>query len=163
MRYGLFGQHTMLPNNALRVARTVLVATLALTACKLDEKDVRLEPPLVRATAAAYAGSMAQSIGHFGAHSNPSCVSSRPVSMRIERDDVTISYADWGGHKIDYHGKVDATGKINAWHTNSDGSSSILSGRIGGDGFTGHLLDAQNCAYALTMPTPAVATAPATR
>jgi len=48
MRYGLFGQHTMLPNHALRVARTVLVATLALTACKLDEKDVRLEHPLHR-------------------------------------------------------------------------------------------------------------------
>jgi hypothetical protein len=111
----------------------------------------------------AYPGSMAQSIGHLGAHSNPSCVSSRSVSMRIERGDVTISYADWGGHKIDYHGKVDATGKINAWHTNSDGSSSILSGRIGGDGFTGRLLDAENCAYALTMPAPAVATAPATR
>src|SRR5438046_9758276 len=52
MRYGLFRQHTMLPNHALRVAGTVLVATLALTACKLDEKDVRLEPPLVRVTAA---------------------------------------------------------------------------------------------------------------
>ena len=50
MRYGLFGQHTMLPNYALRVAGTVLVAVLALTACKLDEKDVRLEPPLVRVT-----------------------------------------------------------------------------------------------------------------
>jgi hypothetical protein len=65
--------------------------------------------------------------------------------------------------RLIYHGKVDATGKINAWQTNGDGSSSILSGPIGGDGFTGHLLDAENCAYALTMPTPAVATAPATR
>jgi len=34
----------------LRVAGTVLVATLVLTACKLGEKDVRLEPPLVRVT-----------------------------------------------------------------------------------------------------------------
>ena len=50
MRYRLFGQQTMLPNHALRVAGTVLVATLALTACKLDEKDVRIEPPLVRVT-----------------------------------------------------------------------------------------------------------------
>jgi hypothetical protein len=111
----------------------------------------------------AYAGSMAQRVGHLGAHSNPSCVSSRPVSMRIERSDVTISYTDWGGHKIDYRGKVDPTGKINAWHTNGDGSSSVLSGRIGGDGFTGHLLEAEGCAYALTMPAPTVATAPATR
>ena len=50
MRYGLFGQHTMLPNHALRVAGTVLAVTLSMTACKLDEKDVRLEPPLVRVT-----------------------------------------------------------------------------------------------------------------
>jgi len=47
--------------------------------------------------------------------------------MRIERGDVAISYTDWGGHKIDYRGKVDPTGKINAWHTNGDGSSSIRS------------------------------------
>ena len=111
----------------------------------------------------AYAGSMAQSVGHLGAHSNPNCVFSRPVSMRIERGEVTISYTDWGGHKIDYRGKVDPTGNINAWHTNGDGSSSILSGRIGGDGFSGHLLEPEGCAYALTMPTPAVATAPTTR
>ena len=111
----------------------------------------------------AYAGSMSQSVGHLGAHSNPSCVFSSPVSIRIEGGDVTISYTDWGGHKIDYRGKVDHTGKINAWHTNGDGSSSILSGRIGGDGFTGHLLDAENCAYALTMLTPTVATAPSAR
>ena len=111
----------------------------------------------------AYAGSMAQSVGHLGAHSNPNCVFSRPVSMRIERGDVTISYTDWGGHKIDYRGKVDPAGKINAWHTNGDGSSSITSGQIGGNGFTGHLLEPEGCAYALTMPTPAVATAPATR
>jgi len=111
----------------------------------------------------AYAGSMSQSVGHLGAHSNPNCVFSRPVGMRIERGDVTISYTDWGGHKIDYRGKVDHTGKINAWHTNGDGSSSILAGRIGGDGFTGNLLDAENCAYALTLPTPTVATAPSTR
>ena len=50
MRYGLFGHHTMPPSHTLRVAGAVLVATLALTACKLDEKDVRLQPPLVRVT-----------------------------------------------------------------------------------------------------------------
>ena len=111
----------------------------------------------------AYAGSMTQSVGHLGAHSNPNCVFSRPLSMRIERGDVMISYTDWGGHKIDNRGKVDATGDINAWHTNGDGSSSILSGRIGGDGFTGHLLEPEGCGYALTMPAPAVAAAPPTR
>jgi len=50
MRYRLFGQHTMLPNHPLRAAATILVAALALTACKPNEKDARLEPPLVRVT-----------------------------------------------------------------------------------------------------------------
>ncbi len=45
MRYRLFGRRTMLPNHALRVAATILVAALALTACKPNEKDARLEPP----------------------------------------------------------------------------------------------------------------------
>lgn len=110
-----------------------------------------------------YAGSMANSVGHLGAHSNPNCVSSRPVSMRIERGEVVISYTDWGGHNINYRGNVDATGKINAWHTNGDGSSSILSGRIGGDGFTGHLLEPEGCSYALTMPAPTIAASPPLR
>ena len=110
-----------------------------------------------------YAGSMAQSVGHLGAHSNPNCVFRTPVSMRIERGEVVISYTAWGGHNIDYRGKVDATGKINAWHTNGDGSSSIASGRIGGDGFTGHLLEPEGCSYALTMPAPTVAASPPLR
>ena len=80
--------------------------------------------------------------------------------MRIERGDVMISYTDWRGHKLDYRGKVDPTGKINAWHTKCDGNSYILSGRIEGDGFTGYLLDAENCGYALTMPAPTVAAVP---
>lgn len=50
MRYTLFGYPTMLPNRPLRVAATILVATLALTACKPNEKDARLEPPLVHVT-----------------------------------------------------------------------------------------------------------------
>jgi multidrug efflux pump subunit AcrA (membrane-fusion protein) len=50
MRYRLLGHHTTLPNHALRVAATILVAALALTACKPKEKDARLEPPLVRVT-----------------------------------------------------------------------------------------------------------------
>ena len=40
MRWRLFGTKW--------VAGSLLAATLALTACELDEKDVRLEPPLVR-------------------------------------------------------------------------------------------------------------------
>ena len=110
----------------------------------------------------AYAGSMAHSVGHLGAHSNPNCVFSRPVSMRIERGDVTVSYTDWAGRKIVYRGTVDPTGKINAWRTNRDGSSSILSGNIGSDGLKGYL-DEENCDYTLAMPAPAVAAAPPTR
>jgi len=148
-----------------------LLACLATTPAAAQQRGDLLQqnpsglPPQAAAIGydGAYAGSMSHSVGHLGAHSNPNCVFSRPVSMRIERGDVTISYTDWGGHKIDYRGKVDPAGKINEWHTNGDGSSSITSGQIGGNGFTGHLLEPEGCAYALTMPTPAVASAPATR
>jgi hypothetical protein len=54
--------------------------------------------------------------------------------MRIERDNVTISYSDWNGRTIQYRGKVDPAGKINARDTNDDGSGSILAGQIGNNG-----------------------------
>jgi hypothetical protein len=110
-----------------------------------------------------YAGSMTQSAGsHLAGHGTANCVFARQALMRIEGGDVTVSYTDWAGHKIDYRGTVDPTGRINAWHANGDGSNSILAGRLGSDGFTGYL-DEENCDYALAMLAPAVAAAPPTR
>jgi hypothetical protein len=80
--------------------------------------------------------------------------------MRIDRDNVTISYNDWNGRAIEYRGKIDPSGKINAQDTNSDGSGSAVSGQIGENGFTGHL-ERNYCHYTLTMSAEtASATAP---
>jgi hypothetical protein len=100
----------------------------------------------------SYAGWMTLlASGQF--RSNPACVSRAPVSMKIERDNVTISYTNWQGQAIHYHGKLDPTSKIDAWHTNSDGSGSLLAGQIGDAGFTGHLMARDLCSYDLTLRT----------
>jgi hypothetical protein len=104
----------------------------------------------------SYAGSMTEVATGAGGHPTTACVSRTPVSMGIERDDVTISYNDWNGRTIQYRGKVDPTGKIKARNTNDDGSGSILRGQIGNNGFTGNL-ERNFCHYALTMPAEAVA------
>jgi hypothetical protein len=104
----------------------------------------------------SYAGSMTEVASGLGGHTTTACVSRTPVSMSIERDDVTISYSDWNGRTIQYRGKVDPTGKIKARDTNDDGSGSILRGQIGNNGFTGNL-KRNYCHYALTMPAEAVA------
>ena len=84
--------------------------------------------------------------------SYPACVDTRPVSMRIANGIVTVSYADWGRNTIHYRGKVDAAGGIQAWHTNGDGSHSLLTGRIQQATFTGDLdRDNRNCPYSLVM------------
>ena len=104
----------------------------------------------------SYAGSMTEVASGLGGHSTTSCVSRRPVGMSVERDDVMISYSDLNGRTIQYRGKVDPAGKINARDTNDDGSGSILRGQIGNNGFTGNL-ERNYCHYALTMPAEAVA------
>jgi hypothetical protein len=88
--------------------------------------------------------------------SNSACVSRRPVSMKIERGSVTIWYNNWEGQTIHYRGKLDLTGKIDAWHTNGDGSRSLLAGEIGNTGFTGHMSRGL-CSYDVTMRTAGAA------
>jgi len=39
--------------------------------------------------------------------------------MKIERGNVTIWYSNWKGNHS-YRGKLDPTGKIDAWHTNGE-------------------------------------------
>ena len=104
----------------------------------------------------SYAGSMTEMASGLGGHPTTACVPRTPVSMRIERDNVTISYHDWNGHTIQYRGKVDPTGGVKARDTNDDGSGSILRGHIGNNGFAGNL-ERNFCHYALTMPAEAVA------
>ena len=104
----------------------------------------------------SYAGSMTEVASGLGGHLTTACISRRPVSMRIERDDVTISYSEVNGPTIQYRGKVDPAGKINARDTNDDGSGSILRGQIGNNGFAGNL-ERNFCHYTLTMAAEAVA------
>jgi len=104
----------------------------------------------------SYAGSMTEVASGLGGHPTTACVPRTPVSMRIERDNVTISYNDWNGRTIQYRGKVDPAGGVNARDTNDDGAGSILAGQIGNNEFSGHL-ERNYCHYALTMPTESVA------
>src|SRR5467141_286974 len=78
----------------------------------------------------SYAGSMTEVAAGLGGHTTTACLSRSPVNMRIERDSVTISYNDWNGRTIQYRGKVDPAGKINARDTNDPGSGDILVGQI---------------------------------
>jgi len=110
----------------------------------------------------SYAGSMTEVASGLGGHPTTACVSRRPISMRIDRHDVTISYSEVNGPMIQYRGKVDPAGKINARDTNDDGSGSILRGQIGNNGFTGNL-ERNFCHYTLTMAAEAVAAGPPVR
>jgi hypothetical protein len=94
----------------------------------------------------------------LGGHPTTACVNRTPVSMRIDRDNVTISYSDWNGRAIEYRGKIDPAGRINALDTNDNGSGSVLAGEIGDNGFTGHL-ERNFCHYTLTMSAEAAAAA----
>jgi hypothetical protein len=102
----------------------------------------------------------------LGGHATTACVSRTPVSMGIERDNVTISYNDWNGRTIQYRGKIDPTGGVKARDTNDDGSGSVLRGQIENNGFTGNL-ERNFCHYTLTISAEAAsadaAMRPATR
>jgi hypothetical protein len=110
----------------------------------------------------SYAGSMTEVASGLGGHPTTACVSRRPVNMRIERDDITISYSELNGRTIQYRGTVDPAGKINARDTNDDGSGSTLAGQIGDNGFTGHM-ERNFCHYTLKMAAEAVAAGPPLR
>ena len=101
----------------------------------------------------SYAGSMMlMAVPMSNDASYPACVDNRPVGMQIANGIVTVSYADWGRNTIHYRGKVDAAGGVQAWHTNGDGTHSILTGRIQQATFTGDLdRDQHRCPYSVVM------------
>lgn len=99
-----------------------------------------------------YTGSM--SLGPFG-HStqdrtSPACVETRPAEMTIRNGYVYIHYADWKRHRLHYRGTVNAYGRVDAYHTNRDGSSSILAGRIRNSVLTADM-ERGLCDYSLTL------------
>jgi hypothetical protein len=78
------------------------------------------------------------------------CDPDLPVSMRVKRGDIRIWYKNFVGHTLHYRGKIDATGKITAYHTNRGGDRAILGGQISGD--TANLdLNRGRCYYTVAL------------
>ena len=78
------------------------------------------------------------------------CVSQRPATMVVRNGNVYLEYANWKRHKLHYRGRVDPGGAVTAYHTNSDGSRSILSGQISGGQMTGDMQRGP-CNYAVSL------------
>jgi len=78
------------------------------------------------------------------------CVEGRPATMMIRNGAVYIQYADWQRHVLHYRGTVNASGWVDAYHTNRDGSSSILSGQISSDALTANM-ERGPCDYTATL------------
>jgi len=62
------------------------------------------------------------------------CNPDLPINMRVKRGSVRIWYQNFVGHTLHYRGKIRPEGRITAWHTNSDGSRSVLAGRVNDGG-----------------------------
>jgi hypothetical protein len=114
-----------------------------------------IPPPASRIRASfdgAYTGSMTQSASGLSNanHADPNCVEERPATMTIRNGNVYIVYSDWKRHRLHYRGKVNASGLVDAYHKNGDGSSAIISGTISDNGFTANM-ERGPCDYTVTM------------
>ena len=78
------------------------------------------------------------------------CVDGRPARMTIRNGYVYIRYHDWKRHLLHYRGKVSASGWVDAYHTNRDGSYSILSGQVSNNMLTANM-ERGPCDYAVTL------------
>jgi hypothetical protein len=110
-------------------------------------------PPPVRVSFdGRYAGALTLAAsGMSQTYENRSgCVSQRPATMVIRNGNVFLEYANWKRHKLHYRGRVDPGGAVTAYHTNSDGSRSILSGQISNGQMTGDMQRGP-CNYAVSL------------
>jgi len=93
-----------------------------------------MPPPAVSSASfdGAYSGSLtiASSGGSTDNLNRTGCVAQRPARMVVRNGNVYLEYANWKRHKLHYRGRVDPSGAVTAYHTNSDGSRAILSGQI---------------------------------
>src|SRR6266550_1490581 len=69
------------------------------------------------------------------------------ATMLVRNGNVYLQYANWRGDVLHYRGTVDASGLADLYHTNGDGSRSILAGQISNDGLTGHVERGEACNY----------------
>ena len=101
-----------------------------------------------------YAGAMNQTtpgVQVDGPNSDSACVERRPVTMMICNGNVYLQYADWLGNVLHYRGTVNASGQVDLYHTNGDGSGSILAGQINNDVLKGHVERAEACNYSMSL------------
>jgi hypothetical protein len=78
------------------------------------------------------------------------CVEERPAKMTIRNGYVYIQYSDWKRHVLHYRGNVKSDGWVHAFHTNRDGSRSVLSGQINSDTLTANM-ERGPCDYTATL------------
>ena len=78
------------------------------------------------------------------------CVERRLAVMVVRDGFATIEYANWNGHRLHYRGNVAADGALTMYHTNSDGSRAMLTGRIGNNVLTGNMMR-EGCAYTVNL------------
>ena len=113
-----------------------------------------MPPPAVSPASfdGAYAGSLTitSSGGSTDYLNRTGCVSQRPARMVVRNGNVYLEYANWKRHKLHYRGRVDPSGAVTAYHTNSDGSRAILSGQIVNGELTGNMTRGP-CDYAVTL------------
>jgi hypothetical protein len=88
--------------------------------------------------------------GWDGDKSDPACVEKRPTTVLIRNGNVSLQYANWLANVLHYRGTVNASGQIELYHTNGDGSRSLLAGQIGNDVLTGHV-EREGCHYLLSL------------
>jgi hypothetical protein len=99
-----------------------------------------------------YKGTMTQTASRqtTGTLTGGGCNPDLPMNMSIKRGDVRIWYQNFVGHTLNYRGKINTAGRINAWHTNGDGSRSILAGKVS-DGEASLNLNRGRCHYIATL------------
>src|SRR5437773_2556058 len=72
-----------------------------------------------------YAGAMNQTtpgVAGDGPNSASACAATRPATMLIRNGNAYLQYADWLGNVLHFRGIVDASGQLDLYHTNGDGS-----------------------------------------
>ena len=101
-----------------------------------------------------YTGAMTQTgpaVGGDGPYEDSACVVRRPATMLIRNGNVYLQYADWLGNVLHWRGTVDASGLADLYHTNDNGSRSILAGQISNGVLTGHVERAEACDYSVSL------------
>jgi hypothetical protein len=100
-----------------------------------------------------YTGAMnllSNGAGWDGEKSDLACVQRRPTTVLVRNGNVYLQYQNWLANVLHYRGTVNASGQMELYHTNGDGSPSILSGQISNGVLTAHL-EREGCPYSLSL------------